>query len=108
MPTLNWKPANKRQQEQYWCDDKALVARVTKATLADRNNEVTLVAEIIVTGETVMFHYETAGQEMTDCFIYHFEKQVTGLAAGQSAAEDIFKTRLYGQTLIDAGYKETY
>lgn len=102
MATLNWKPANKRQQEQYWCGSNALVARVNKTVLADRNSQVELALEIIVTGETVTFHYEN------DDYTFSFEKQVNGLAAGQSAAEDIFKTRLCGDTLIQAGYKETY
>lgn len=99
---LIWKPANKRQQEQYWCGDNALVARVNKATLTDRNAEMVLTCEIIVTGETVTFHYEN------DDASFGFEKQVTGLEEGVTAAQNIFKTRLCGDTLIEAGYKETY
>lgn len=109
--SLIWKPANKRQQEQYWCGPNALVARVNKATLTDRNAEMVLTCEIIVTGDTVMFHYEPAGNAISIPeldYIFHFEKQVTGLEEGVTAAQNIFNVRLCGDTLIQAGYKETY
>jgi hypothetical protein len=106
---LKWKPANKRQQEQFWCGDKALVAKVRGATLCDWNGEVKLDCEIVVTGETVIVHYESASQEFSySDYVFHFEKAVKGLAVGQTDIEDIFKMRLSGQTLVDAGYKESY
>lgn len=101
--TLNWKAANKRQQEQYFISPSAMVARV-KNTLMDHGTSIDTTCEIIAGGDFITFHFEN-DEEIFDMSL---SKPIAGIQQEKAEAESVVQRYMDIRRLKDIGYKLEY